>query len=148
MELAMDLRKIISDYSGYEVIGTEISDTASKFAKTVQWDFHDINNNWISKFDFVYMNSLDHAWKPRDALVTWFNQLNNSGMLIIEHTEASVPTGTSEMDPFGVRPTIMPYVLIDWFGHDISIKFITAKKENNGLDVWIFYIRRNVATIN
>ena len=95
----------------------------------------------------MYSNSLDQAWSPRTALTTWLNQLTPEGVLVIEHTEAHGPEGASEMDPFGVRPTVMPYVLSDWFGWDISVKFLRSRKDNNGLDVWIFVIRRNVPII-
>ncbi|MYB77337.1 MAG: hypothetical protein F4X83_09625 [Chloroflexi bacterium] len=140
-------QRFFSEQAGYHVIGTEISDTAGRFENTVQWDFHDVNPDWVSRFDFVYSNSLDQAWSPRTALTTWLNQLTREGVLVIEHTEAHGPEGASEMDPFGVRPTVMPYVLSDWFGWDISVKFLRSRKDNNGLDVWIFVIRRNVPTI-
>ena len=68
-----------AEYAGFDVIGTEISDTAGQFANTVQWDFHDVNGEWVSRFDFVYSNSLDHAWNPKFALQTWLNQLNPKG---------------------------------------------------------------------
>ena len=135
-------QQFMSDYAGFEVIGTEISDTYDMFENTVQWDFHDLNEKWISKFVFVYSNSLDQAWSPRAALVTWLNQLNNTGILVIEHTELHGPEAVSEMDPFGVRPTVMPYILSEWFGWNISLKILKPKKDNNGLGAWIFLIKK------
>lgn len=52
------------------MIGIEISDTADQFENTVHWDFHDANEDRVSRFDFVYSNSLDQAWKPELALET------------------------------------------------------------------------------
>ena len=127
----------------YKVIGTDISDTANQFENTVQWDFHDENKEWINKFDFVYSNSLDQGWNPKTALQNWLNQLNKKGMLVIEHTEVHGPKLASKMDPFGVRPEVMPYVLAEWFGHDISIRFVRSVKENNNLDVWLFFVKKN-----
>lgn len=141
-------QKFIGEYAAFEVIGTEISDTADGFDKTIRWDFHDVNEQWVSKFDFVYSNSLDQAWNPRTALVTWLNQLNDTGVLVIEHTEAHGPEGASEMDPFGVRPTVVPYVLSEWFGYDVSMRFVKSRKDNNGLDVWLFFIKKNLSNIN
>ena len=49
------------------------------------------------------------------------------------------------MDPFGVRPTVMPYVLSMWFGSQISIEHSVEKKSNMDTDAWIFVIRKNVS---
>ena len=114
-------QRFISTHAGHDVIGTEISDTASQFESTVQWDFHDVAEEWVSKFDFVYSNSLDHAWNPRLALETWLGQLNGTGVLALEYTNAHDPANASEMDPFGVRPNVVPFVLCDWFGHSVSV---------------------------
>tara|TARA_Y100000589_G_scaffold260307_1_gene250213 strand:+ start:309 stop:482 length:174 start_codon:yes stop_codon:yes gene_type:complete len=48
------------------------------------------------------------------------------------------------MDPFGVRPTTMPYVLTMWFGSQISIEHSLEKKSNTGREAWLFVIRKNV----
>lgn len=127
--------------------GTDISDTAVNYENSVQWDFHDHNDTWAGTQDFVYTNSLDQSWQPKQALVTWLSQLNDTGLLIIEHTEAHGPKGASKMDPFGVRPTVMPYVLTMWFGHQISISHTVAKKDNNNKDAWLYVIRKNVPDV-
>lgn len=134
----------ISAQNGFEAIGTDISETAKNFDRSVHWDFHDVNPDWVGKFDFVYSNSLDQSWQPRTALVTWMNQLRPDGTLVIEHTDAHGPSGTSQMDPFGVKPTALPYVLIQWFGTDISIRFVEAIKSNNNMRVWLYFVRKNV----
>jgi hypothetical protein len=137
----------ISARHGFEAIGTDISETAKNFERSVHWDFHDVNPEWIGKFDFVYSNSLDQSWSPRSALVTWLNQLRPEGVLVIEHTDAHGPGGASEMDPFGVKPRVMPYVLVQWFGTDISIKFVESTKSNNEMKVWLFFVRKNVESV-
>lgn len=141
-------QSFISDQKGFEAIGTDISETANEFERSVQWDFHDVNKDWLMKFDFVYSNSLDQSWNPRAALVTWLNQLKPGGRLVIEHTHAHGPGGASAMDPFGVRPQVMPYVLCEWFGTGISIRFVKAKKSNNNIDVWLFFVGKNVDVIS
>lgn len=128
-------------------IGTDISDTANDYENSVQWDFHDVNEDWTGKKDFIYTNSLDQSWQPKVAVETWLAQLNRDGMLIIEHTDAHGPMGASEMDPFGVRPTVMPYVLTMWFGTQITIEHSVDQKDNNGLDAWLFVIRKNAETV-
>ena len=128
-------------------IGTDISDTAKNYDNSFHWDFHDVKEEWLGCFDFVYSNSLDQSWKPKVALQTWLSQLNKNGILIIEHTKAHGPQGASEMDPFGVRPMILPYILTMWFGSQISIEHSVAPKKNNNLDAWLFVIKKNVEKV-
>ena len=109
------------------VIGTDISDTASQFDNAVEWDFHKINPVWTNSQNFVYTNSLDQSWQPKVALQAWLSQLRSNGILIIEHSESHGPQNTSKMDPFGVKPTAMPYILSLWFGSQISISHSVVK---------------------
>ena len=124
-------------------IGTDISETAKDFENSVQWDFHDVKKEWINKYHFVYTNSLDQSWNPKKALLTWFDQLKENGLLIIEHTKYHSSEHASEMDPFGVKPTVMPYVLTKWFGSQISIEHIKVKKDNMNVDAWLFFVSKN-----
>lgn len=128
-------------------IGTDISETANDYENSIHWDFHDVNPDWLGTNDFVYTNSLDQSWKPKDALTTWLGQLKDDGVLIIEHTDAHSPTNASEMDPFGVRPVAMPYVLTMWFGHQITLSHSVARKANDDQDAWLFAIRKTVPEV-
>ena len=62
---------------------------------------------------------------------------------MIEHTVAHAPAAASEMDPFGVQPKVMPYVLSMWFGSQISISHSVAKKSNMDKEAWLFVVRKN-----
>ena len=66
------------------VIGTEISETATKFPMTVQHDFNQAKKEWINKFDIIYSNSIDHAFNIAKTITIWSNQLNKNGKLFIE----------------------------------------------------------------
>lgn len=48
------------------------------------------------------------------------------------------------MDPFGAKPAYMPYLLAEWFGHQVSIEVIKSVKGNNRLDVWLFVVKKLV----
>ena len=124
-----------------EIIGTDLSETASQFPRSIQWDFHDQKDEWIGKCDFIYTNSLDQSWKPQSAVSTWLHQLRKGGLLFIEHTEAHGPQGAGEMDPFGVKPYYLPYLFCDWFQHRIAIEIIKSIKSNNGNRVWLFVVK-------
>src|SRR5271156_1638500 len=64
-----------------DVIGTEISNTAAQFLYTIQHDFHDRRSEWVSKFDFAYSNSWDHAYDPAKAFRVWVESLQPHGLL-------------------------------------------------------------------
>ena len=125
-----------------EVVGTDISETANQFPRSVQWDFHNRNDKWINKCNFIYTNSLDQSWKPQLALSTWLEQLQGGGLLFIEHTEAHGPQGAGEMDPFGANPYYLPYLLCDWFKHRIAVEIVKSTKSNNGSKVWLFVVKK------
>jgi len=86
-----------SKYPDAFVLGTEISETASKFEMTVQHDFTKVNEEWIGKFDIVYSNSFDHSIEPETTIRTWKNQLTETGKLYIEYSEAQAVC--EEADP-------------------------------------------------
>ena len=66
---------------GGEVIGTDISETATRFPHMHVWDFHDDNPDWERRFDFVYTNSLDQAMEPARALKAWAKQIVPGGRM-------------------------------------------------------------------
>ena len=72
----------------------------------------------------------------------WLDQLNKNGLLIIEHTEDHSPVGANKVDPFGVRPTVMPYILSMFFGNQISISHSVDLKESSGRKAWLFVIQK------
>jgi hypothetical protein len=85
------------------VLGTEISDTATQFPNTVQWDFHDSNPEWLGRADFVYSNSWDHAFDPARAFSTWVECLRPGGWMLLDHSRGQTPESANALDPFGVN---------------------------------------------
>lgn len=85
-----------------DVIGTEISDTASRFPDTIQWDFHDVKDEWVDDIDFIYSNSFDHSYDPPKALDQWMKCVKkDGGMCFIEWTKQNDEDHTSKWDCFG-----------------------------------------------
>lgn len=85
--------------SQLHVVGSEISDTASQFPDTVEWDFMKENPDWVSQFDIVYSNSFDHCFEPVETLKVWGNQLAPGGSLFIEHSFDPKNNKSRAMDP-------------------------------------------------
>ena len=110
-----------SDALGCSVIGTEIGDSASQFANTVQHDFHETRPEWLSKADFIYSNSLDHAYDPGKALRAWVSCLRPGGLIFLEHTSGHEAPAANDVDPFGAALHIMPYLVLQWSGGDFFV---------------------------
>lgn len=88
-----------SKYTGAHVIGTEISPTATQFPHTIEWDFHNVKDEWIGATDFIYSNSFDHSYKPAECLDAWMSCLKPHGVCIIEWSNGHVDH--NQLDPFG-----------------------------------------------
>ena len=131
-----------AQHPGWKVTGTDISPSAADFPNSVVWDFHDERAEWLGAFDFVYSNSLDQSWQPRVALETWLGQVRPGGVVVIEHSDEQSPLAAGEMDPFGVRPRVVRYVLAEWFGHRVSVSFRESYKTNIGRKTWLFFIMK------
>ena len=85
-----------------EILGTDISDTATQFENTVQWDMMKPNPKWIGKWDIVYSNSFDHSFDPVDTLRVWRDQLTENGVIILEFSFHSKHQGSARAwDPIG-----------------------------------------------
>lgn len=105
--------------SGAQVIGTDISETATEFENTIQWDFHDENPAWEGRADFVYSNSWDHAYDPHKAFRAWIKCLKPGGWLLIDHTSAHTPKTSNALDPFGAT-------------HEATIRILNEAGEGMG----------------
>ena len=129
---------------GADVIGTDISETATRFPNMVVWDFHEENPEWEGKFDFIYTNSLDQAMEPDRALAAWARQLRPAGRIYIEHTMAHSTAGAGEMDPFGAHPMVMPYLFFTWGRGKYRLSDIIEipSKGNKNMPAWVFVLER------
>jgi hypothetical protein len=107
-------QKWFRQYLDCEVIGTEISDTATQFPHTVQWDFHESRPEWESAADFIYSNSFDHTYDPERCLDTWMSCLKPGGLCFLEHSSQHTPEKASALDPFGADLVAMPFLISKW----------------------------------
>lgn len=96
-----ELRYFKKYFPEAKLLGTDIADSASQFADTIQWDFHDLKNEWVSAWDVIYSNSWDHAFDPSTAFKNWMSCLKPKGFLFLEHTTKHMPSCASQLDPFG-----------------------------------------------
>ena len=89
----------IKAYPQAYVIGTEISSTANNIPNTIHHDFTKQKDEWIGKFDILYSNSFDHTITPNETIITWTDQLNKHGHMVLEMHTTSESYPESETDP-------------------------------------------------
>lgn len=127
---------------GCEVIGTEISDTATQFPHTIQWDFHEVKDEWIGAVDFIYSNSFDHSYDPEKCLNAWMSCVRQNGLCILEHSFLHGPPGASQLDPFGADLISMPYLIATWGKGRYCIREILparAQREEMAIDFLVIH---------
>ena len=96
-----------------QILGTEISPTADQFPMTVQWDFHEVNADWVGSMDIVYSNAIDHSYDPVLALRTWANQLAPDGRLYVEHAYAPEDNYARASDPLEIYDPELKEIFAD-----------------------------------
>jgi len=112
-------------YPNAQIIGTEISHTATDFPMTSQWDFHNENPEWVGLFDIVYSNAIDHSYNPTQVLTTWRNQLDVTGTLYIEHAYTEIDNYSRASDPLEIHDEEIRY-LVDALDMTIDDTFETT----------------------
>lgn len=81
------------------VLGTDIGAGASQYPDTIEWDFHELKDEWLGACDVIYSNSWDHAFDPERAFKNWMRCLSPNGVLFLEHS-IHHSVGQRELDPF------------------------------------------------
>jgi SAM-dependent methyltransferase len=99
------------------VVGTEIGEILA--LHTIRWDFNKMNMRWIGKFDFVYSNSFDHAYNPKDTINVWANQLKPGGLIVLEYDRRQEHTGeiskkVNKTDPVSIRFDELKELIPEW----------------------------------
>ena len=103
-----------------QILGTEISDTATQFPDTIEWDFHDVKKEWIGRYDFIYSNSLDHSYKPVECFANWMKCIRQGGYCVLHWTPEHSVTGHNGSDPFAA--TLGEYIDLGMrFGRVIDV---------------------------
>jgi len=93
-------QQVFKQASGADVLGTEISDTATQFPMTIQWDFHEVKPEWAGAFDVIFSNSWDHSYDPKLAISRWLSCVAKGGALTLEWSTIHGDTVASPIDPF------------------------------------------------
>jgi hypothetical protein len=128
-------------HTGAEVIGTEISETATQFPPTIQWDFHAVKPDWIGACDFIYSNSFDHSYDPEACLRAWVSCLKPDGICILEHS--SLHEKATFLDTFGAKLAVMPYLICLWGKGDFAVHEVVPAPQSKGRETHFLMVRKN-----
>ena len=117
--------------TGSYVFGTDIEPSATKFSNTIEHDFHEVKDEWLNSFDFIYSNSQDHAKNPKKAIGNWLASINEKGFLFLEINRSHGKKFQDDADCWGVETEILPFLLLQWFGGDFAVIDMIPVKESN-----------------
>jgi hypothetical protein len=79
----------LRDRLGIDIIGTDISPTATQFEHVIEWDFHNVKSEWIDNVDFIYSNSFDHSYDPKKCLDVWMDCIKKPNGICFLHWVSS-----------------------------------------------------------
>ena len=77
-------QKHLRELLNIDVIGTEIADGSGKFDYQIQWDFHDVKDEWVNNVNFIFSNSLDHSYDPVYCLSQWMKCIKDDGIIYLQ----------------------------------------------------------------
>ena len=126
-------------YIGSEIIGTEISHTAKQFQNVVEWDFHEIKDEWKNNFDIVYSNSWDHSYDPNKSLRVWGQQLSSNGLMFVEHGCDPKDNKSRASDPLEIEHNEIVQ-MINNAGLKLVNDFMTKAQKDNGANARVYVI--------
>ena len=114
------------------VLGTEIGDGAGQWPDTIEWDFHEIQPEWLGAWDLIYSNSWDHAFDPAKAFNAWVSCLRPEGLLVLEHSDQHTVRHTRELDPFGASLKGLRSYLDDVLSEHRVIDLLSLPESDKG----------------
>ena len=110
---------------GVNVLGTEISETANQFEHVMQWDFHDVKQEWTGNVDFIYSNAWDHSYDPDAMLRSWMSCLRPNGRCFLQWTRRHTDRALRGADCFGLSFDEM----IQWASKDYKVEKVKKIQE-------------------
>ena len=116
-------QKYLREHLKADVFGTEIADTAKECPYTIQWDFHEVKDEWLGAIDFIYSNSIDHSYDPKMCFERWLSCLRPGGYCILHW--AIWQYKVSRGQPYGA--TLGEYI-------DLAMPVVPYKGDENRLN--------------
>jgi len=118
-----------------DVIGTDIAPSANEFDHTIQWDFHELKEEWKNNVDFIYSNSFDHSYDPEACLDIWMKCIRKRAGVCFIHWMSTNANKIDAADCFAgtladYRKMLnKKYQIVDEFGGKGRIIFAIKHKD-------------------
>lgn len=119
-----------------DVIGTDIAPSANDFDHTIQWDFHNIKDEWKNSVDFIYSNSFDHTFDPVACLDAWMKCIKKGTGVCFIHWMSTNTDKIDAADCFAAPQKVYrklfnkKYSVVGEFGKHGRIVFLIKHKKN------------------
>lgn len=120
-----------------KVLGTDIAPSVNSYENTIQWDFHEVKDEWINNVDFIYSNSFDHSYDPRMCLDKWMSCIKKKTGICFIHWMATNATEYDAADCFAAslkeyrKLFRRDYFILEEFGTRGRIIFAIKHKQEN-----------------
>ena len=111
------------------VIGTDISPSATLFPNMIVHDFHETLPENIGQVDFIYSNSLDQSNNPKKALSAWIDSLTPCGVIYLDYSSRNGKQSFSMLDPFSCEIELFPFVFLKWMSGKAFIQKAIFREE-------------------
>ena len=112
--------------------------------KMIIHDFNLPKSEWNNKFNFVYTNSLDHAYDPKKTISIWLSSLKKNGIIIICFTHAHTPASRGEPEFFSFTKNGITKFMIDNFNvnylYDLKCDTPLKYKKDLLINKWSYLI--------
>jgi len=122
------------EYLNVNVIGTDISETALLLPNMIQWDMHDVKDEWINNVDFIYSNAIDHTYDVHLCLKKWLSCLKNDGVLLLHISNQHFKLNPGPVDCFKASKEEYASVLT---GKGVIIDTIESIIKSRHRFIWI-----------
>lgn len=130
-----EVERFKKNLSNYSVLGTDISHTANKVKNLIQWDFHEVKNEWLNNVDFIYSNSFDHSYDPYKCLKAWLSCLSDKGLCFIhinpQSMIKSLEDSQNKTDCLNINPEEMLEIISSVNGQFIETIDLFKNKKND-----------------
>jgi hypothetical protein len=127
--------KQLRNLLGINVLGTDIAPSATQFENTIQWDFHNVKDEWKDNVDFIYSNSFDHSYDPESCLDAWMKCIKKGSGICFIHWMSTNTAKIDAADCFAAPAKEFKelfnkkYRVIDQFGKRGRIVFMIKHKK-------------------
>ncbi len=109
---------------GIKMLGTDLGPPKDP-VNNIEWDFHEVKDEWIDAVDVIYSNAFDHSYDPKMCLTQWMKCIKKTGACFLEWTPWHGEANSGPVDPFGATLEEYKQLVVDC---GFEVKEILSKR--------------------